>query len=144
MAINFSTSEGYLTRFQYGIAQGSRILGGTADAITMQPGATLYLVGSNYFITGSAIDNITLVLPLAGGGFGGGSGGTFPGLLGQDGMELTIISKTAFAHTITTPTNGINGNKHIATFSATIGNNIHLLADAGVWWMVSQIGVTLS
>lgn len=137
-------TEGSPAHFQYGAVEGNHYLSGTSDALTNTPGAANYIVGGNWFITGSAIDAVTLALPVSGGGWYGASGATFPTLTGQNGVMLTFVSKTAFAHTITTPANGINGSKHIATFTAAAGNGLTLLADSGVWWVISTIGVTLS
>jgi hypothetical protein len=137
--------EGYLTRFQYGLAEGSHNLSGTADAITNVAGATNYLRGGTYYVTGAAIDAITLVPPISGGGFSGASGATFPQLLGQDDMTIVFVFTTAYAHTVTTSAvNQINGNKHIATSSAAVGNILALRARTGIWWMLYQIGMTLS
>ncbi len=52
----------------------------------------------------------------------------------QDGLQLTIVALDAFAYTVTTPSNVINGNKHIATWTAAVGNNINLIAFNGVWY----------
>ncbi len=81
------------------------------------------------FITKGTAAALTLAAPVAG---------------TDDGRELLIVSATAAAHTVTTPANAINGADHIATFGAAIGNVIHLVAYNGVWYMVSQIGITLS
>lgn len=100
-------------------------LSGIADAIVVKAGTVMVL--------GGAADLMTLANPVAGG----------PGI-GDDGKSLVIISNTAFAHTITTGAHGINGNKNIATFGAAIGNLIELRAYGGAWYMVLQIGITLS
>jgi len=55
---------------------------------------------------------------------------------GNDGQELTIVGKTAHAHTVTTPANGINGNKHILTF-ANVGDSATLVAYGGVWYLLN-------
>lgn len=60
----------------------------------------------------------------------------------DDRKRLTIISTGAFAHTVTTPTNGINGSKHIATFAA-VGDRLELIAYQGVWYAVNT-NTTLS
>jgi hypothetical protein len=145
MAYPLTQTEGYATRFQYGVIPGGRTLTGTADAIATVPGSPLYLISGNYWINSASADAITLALPLAGGGFGGGQGGVFPNVLGQDEFELSFVAMTAFAHIITTPTNGINGSTHIATFAAAVGNNITLRAKTGVWYVIgTPKGVTLT
>lgn len=63
-----------------------------------------------------------------------------------DGVEVTIYSTTAAAHTVTyTP--GFNGNTEssdVATFAATIGNSITLLSARGLWGVKCAAGVTLA
>lgn len=135
-------TEGFLTRFQYGVTDASHTLSGTTDAIPVSGKGSM--VGGWYFITNASVDAITLATPVSGAGFGGAQGGTFPQLNGQDDMEITFVSVTAAAHTITTASNIINGNKHIATSGGAIGNVIRFRARAGVWWMFQTIGFTLS
>jgi hypothetical protein len=57
----------------------------------------------------------------------------------QDGTEIFIVAETAHAHTITTPANGINGNKHILTFAAQ-GDSAVLNAVGGVWYANALVG----
>lgn len=103
------------------------VLSGSADALA-SPG----YVGTAV-ITTAGVDAVTLATPVAGGQ------GT-----GDDGKFLWVFSTTAQAHTVTTASNKINGNKHIATFAAAIGNNVLFYAYNGIWWMFSQVGITLS
>jgi hypothetical protein len=63
---------------------------------------------------------------------------------GDDGKELAVLSTTAFAHTVTTPANKINGNKLTATFAAAVGNMVEFYAYNGIWYMRSQQGITLT
>ena len=62
-----------------------------------------------------------------------------------DGTEVLIYSNTAAAHTCTyTP--GFNGNtttSDVATFAATIGNSMTIIAANGVWGIKALAGVTL-
>lgn len=62
-----------------------------------------------------------------------------------DGVEVTIFSTTAAAHTVTyTP--GFNGDtttSDVATFAATKGNSITLLSSRGLWGVKCAYGVTL-
>lgn len=62
-----------------------------------------------------------------------------------DGVEVTIYSNTAAAHTVTyTP--GFHGDTEssdVATFTATIGNSITLLSSRGVWGVKAKEGVSL-
>ena len=68
----------------------------------------------------------------------------------DDGVLLEFISATAVAHTITTPAAGDirdgNTSDHdtVATFAAHIGANCTLLAYNGVWYVIAEIGVSLS
>jgi len=138
-------TEGYPTRFQYGVVAGSRTLTGSADAISNAPGNPNYLVSGNWWISSPGVDAITLIAPVSGGGFGGASGGVFPALNGQDDFILHFVSTTAHAHTITTPANAINGSLHIATFGAAVANNISFISKSGVWYVLgTPVGVTLS
>jgi hypothetical protein len=94
------------------------------------------------FVTRAGVDAMTLALPIAGSYPAG-----VPLSLGDprdDGKKLLVVSTTAFAHTITTPANGINKTLHIATFGAAVGNWVLLIAFQGTWYMVGQLGVTLS
>lgn len=91
-------------------------------------GAIAIKNGTAIITKGSACA-LTLALPTAG---------------TDDGKELSVMSTTAFAHTVTTPTNGLNGADHIATFGSAAGNCIELVAYNGSWWMKSEIGITLS
>jgi hypothetical protein len=77
---------------------------------------------------------LTLAAPTAGG----------PGV-GDDGKHLSIMSTTAFAHTVTTPANAINGSKHIATFAAAVQSNLELIAYNGAWYVQNTPqGITLT
>jgi hypothetical protein len=62
-----------------------------------------------------------------------------------DGVEVTIYSNTAAAHTVTyTP--GFNANtttSDVATFAATKGNSITILSAQGLWGVKAAAGVTL-
>lgn len=63
-----------------------------------------------------------------------------------DGTTLTIVSTTAFAHTVTQTTPGFNGGgaaSDVATFGAAAGNSISLIATGGVWYVTNLTGVTL-
>ena len=62
-----------------------------------------------------------------------------------DGTEWTIYSNTTGAHTVTyTPGfHGDTGSSDIATFAATIGNSMTLIASQGLWGTKCLSGVTL-
>lgn len=81
-----------------------------------------------------------------------GSGGVYtlaaPTSGTHDGVRITIMSTTAFAHTVTATTVGTNDGgtaSDVATFGAAKGNNLTLEAHAGDWWVVgTSVGVTFA
>lgn len=91
----------------------------TAGAITEKGGSVV--------IGGSGATALTLAAPTSG---------------SDDGKKLKIVCATAHAHTVTTPSNGLNGNHHIATFAAA-GDFLELVAYQGVWYGGGS-GATLS
>jgi len=62
----------------------------------------------------------------------------------DDYKILKIESTTAYAHTVTTPANKINGSLSVITFDGTVGNFIELIAYQGIWYVEAQQGVELS
>jgi hypothetical protein len=62
-----------------------------------------------------------------------------------DGTEWTIYSNTTGAHTVTyTPGfHGDTGSSDVATFAATVGNSMTLIASKGLWGTKCLSGVTL-
>lgn len=54
----------------------------------------------------------------------------------DDFKVLKIVGITAHAHTVTTPSNGLNGADHVATF-ANAGDAIELMAYQGVWYVLN-------
>lgn len=84
------------------------------------------------FLTYAGVTALTLANPVAGLPTVGGAG--------QDGTTLVITDTTGHAHTLTTGTNGLNGSKHIATFSGTVGASVTLKAFNGSWWL--QVGAS--
>jgi hypothetical protein len=126
LAIPHSGSDPDLTSdFQDTQCQGKFTrLSGTTDAIPF-PG--------NVVVGSTGINAMTLVTPLAG-----------PQPKGDDGKSIYILSNSAFAHTVTCPTNGIIGSKHLATWAAAIGNCIELRAYNGTWVPVAATGVTIT
>lgn len=91
-------------------------------------GAIAVASGKAFLQAGSAAA-MTLAAPVAG---------------TQDGLELTILALDAFAYTVTAPSNTINGSKHIATWTAAVGNGLKLTAWNGVWYAETLTGVALS
>ena len=104
------------------------------DDTTALVGNAIQATQGVFHITKGSAAAYTLAAPVAG----------LPTAGGQDGYILRICAATAFAHVVTTPANGLNGNKHIATFAAAIGNGIELHAKGGLWLVFANQGVTLS
>jgi hypothetical protein len=137
MASLAQITSGIVTKFPYGYKKVPVALTGTADVL---------VANKTYdaFITTAAIDAMTLPLPKA------GQYGIVPGLQanvtesGGDDDEILIVATTAFAHTLTTPANGLNKTLHIATFAAAVGNYIRLKAFNGTWYVLDSKGITLS
>jgi hypothetical protein len=101
------------------------ILTGAADAIPF-PGTVQ--------LNSSSADLTTLATPVSG-----------PQPVGDDGKTIFIYDNTGKAHTVITATNKIINSKKTATFNATIGSNITLQAQGGIWVPVgTPSGVTLS
>lgn len=101
------------------------ILTGAADAIPF-PGTVQLNAGS--------ADACTLATPVAG-----------PQPVGDDGKTIFVYDNSGKAHTITTAANKIINSKHVATFNGTIGSNIMLQAQGGIWVpMGTPSGVTLT
>lgn len=64
----------------------------------------------------------------------------------QDGLEVTILSATANAHTVTY-TAGFYGDttsSDVATFAAKVGASMTIKAQGGKWGVVSLANVTLA
>jgi hypothetical protein len=103
-----------------------QVASGSTDAIVNKEG--------NVFITTAGVNATTLAVPTAG----------LPSAGGDDGRELTVIDTAGHAHTVTTPANGINGNKHVATFGGTTGQFGTFISYNGVWYLAASSGVTLT
>lgn len=70
--------------------------------------------------------------------------GTQVGSVGDDGKELTIISKTAFAHVVTVTGGLAGGASNTLTLGAAVGNLIRLRAISGKWYLLPSTGATAS
>jgi hypothetical protein len=88
------------------------------------------------FITKGSAAAITLATPTAG----------LPAAGGDDGKVLTIVSTTAFAHTVTTAQNkiadGSTTTKDTLTFAAHAGSCAKLVAYNALWYLL--IGSTVA
>ena len=65
----------------------------------------------------------------------------------QNGVEIDIISTTAYAHTITAATIGFNDGRtasDVCTFSEAKGDRLCVIAYANDWWVMDNINGTLA
>lgn len=66
----------------------------------------------------------------------------------HDGVRITFMSTTAFAHTVTATTVGTNDGgaaSDVGTFGAAKGNNFTVEAYQADWWVVgTPVGVTFA
>lgn len=67
-----------------------------------------------------------------------------PVAITDDTKMLRIVSKTAFAHTVTLAGGFQGGANHVATFGGAIGDTLELIAIAGKWYQQPSINQTLS
>jgi hypothetical protein len=94
-------------------------------------GAVPVRPSADYVITDAGVAVLTLAAPTAG---------------TDDGVTVSIISATAFAHTLTatglleTGTASVN----VATFAAFAGAGLTLKAYNGKWLVTSSVGITFS
>src|SRR3954447_26797760 len=84
--------------------------------------------GYSVITKSSAAAVMTLVGPTAG----------LPAAAGDEGKILTIVSTTAQAHTVTTPSNKVNGASTILTFGAAVANFVQLIAYQGSWYVLAK------
>jgi len=94
-------------------------------------------MGSSYFITKGSAAAITLAAPIAGSPMYGG----------HDGLRITFVAATAFAHTVTNSSPGFNNAgaaQDVATAAGALGNHFTVEARNGVWWTVGNVGFTLA
>ena len=108
------------------LAYGTQTASGSTDAIAIKEGVV--------FVTATGVDALTLATPTAGLQSAGG----------DDGRVLTVIDTGGHAHTITTASNKINGNKHVATWNGTAASFAEFISYNGVWYLNASSGVTLS
>lgn len=100
------------------------------QVVTESANGAIGIKDGDVYITKGSAATMTLAAPIAG---------------VDDGKSLTIVDSTGFAHTVTTPANGINTNKLTATFDATLARQFTLRAYGGTWWTnPGATGITLS
>jgi hypothetical protein len=61
-----------------------------------------------------------------------------------DNQSMIIQDTTGHAHTVTTPTAGINGLHVTLTFGGTVAQFVELHSYNGTWYVQAQSGVTIS
>jgi hypothetical protein len=126
--------DGYLQALEGQILSGPLSLGAiTANLAAAGAGVIPPLPGLA-LLTAAGVVTATLALPIAGA----------PSAGGDDGKVICIISTTANAHTVTTPTNGLNKTLHIATFAATVGAYMWLVAFSGTWYVLNSNGAAFA
>jgi hypothetical protein len=117
------------------VALAIQALDARANNVEIRPSsAAIVSTIGKVMLTKTSAGAYTLAAPIPG----------LPAAGGNDGQLLNIICITAFAHTVTTPANKINGNKTTITFAAAAGNNVQLEAYQGVWYVTNGLGQTLS
>ena len=64
----------------------------------------------------------------------------------DDGKTLTLTTTTAFAHVVTSPVRGFNGKgaSGTVTLAASKGGGVQLVAYAGDWYTVANVGATVA
>lgn len=89
------------------------------------------VVAGQYVITDAGIAALTLAAPVAG---------------TQDGLTISVISATGFAHTITATGLLQTGSAavNVATFAAFAGAGLTLKAYNGFWQVSAPVGITFS
>jgi hypothetical protein len=97
-------------------------LAGTQIVSTAGPTA-ITITHGKVFVTYAGVAAMTLANPTPGSPAGGGN----------DAQPLKFIDVSGHAHTLTTGTNGINGNHHVATSGAGAGDELSLTAYNGAW-----------
>lgn len=94
------------------------------------------IVPGIYHLTKGSAAAITLAAPTAGAASVGG----------HDGVIITVVSETAFAHVITGSVRGFNGkgSSGTITFGTAKGNTVTLIARNGDWFTLGAIGATVA
>ena len=102
------------------------LLTGTADAVNPYNAS-----GNNYIVNTGSADAMTLAAPVS---------------TTDDGLVISIVSNTAFAHTLTSTGNFQTGGTAtgVLTFAAHAGAAILLRAYQGKWQIIGNNLVTLT
>jgi hypothetical protein len=105
--------------------------GATKALAVLAASGAIPVVAASYVITKAGVAALTLAAPIAG---------------TQDGLTISVVSATNFAHTITatgllnTGTAAVN----VATFAAFAGAGLTLKAYQGEWLVTASVGITFS
>jgi len=106
--------------------------GAAQDTITakLTDGAIASAPGTIVITKGSALGSSTLATPTT---------------TTHDGYILRIVSSTGYAHVVSVASGKVNGGSNTTlTFGTAIGNSITLIAWQGVWYVLSNVGVTIT
>jgi hypothetical protein len=122
-----------LTQFQVAAGATDAINGGGGNLDATVPSEGNPICGL-VLVTTAGVDAMTLATPAAGP----------PSAGGNDGLKIKVIDMGGHEHTITTASNKINGGDHIATFGGSALQFAEFLAYQGVWYLISESGITLS
>jgi hypothetical protein len=106
----------------------------TPDQVVNSATAVISIITGTILVTYAGVAAMTLGAPVAGAASAGG----------QDGAELLFITTTTNLHTVTTPANVINGNKHILTFAATANSQLSLEAHGGIWYYANAVNAAVA
>ena len=128
--------NGVPTYFPFGTVENPVVASGSTDALP-NTSATILVMSAG-------VNAMTLAKPKAGVYSAMQAKIQSLGDVGDDGKMILVVLGTAQLHTITTPTNGINGSKHLVTFTAVIANYVWLIAIGGKWYVVGQQGATIT
>lgn len=106
-------------------------LGGAALVVLAVSGALDPHTSNRYMITKGGILAETLAAPTAG---------------ADDGIEIEIVSATAFAHTLTATGLFVDGAAHVnlASWSVNAGGCLRLRAYNGKWYVTTALNVTMT
>ena len=107
-----------------------------APAAIAASGAVSPSVAQTYVVTKAGVAALTLAAPVAGKISAGGN----------DGVYITIVSTTAYAHTVTATgiLNNGSASVNVATFAAYPGASIDLMAYNGQWYVTGSTAITFS
>jgi hypothetical protein len=109
----------------------------TVPQVITGDGAISFTTGDQFvFLTKGSAAAITIAAPTAGSPLSGG----------QDGVMVTVVSETAFAHQITCASDGFNakGSSGTATASAAANNWLTIIARNGHWRVIGNLNFTIA